>query len=76
MNVQRPSEVMHSHLLKMTMLSQRAVDYSMKSYERKSLEFCKAVLDAEAKWAEVQREIGDQGRAFRAAGMPIDTRGG
>jgi phosphate uptake regulator len=72
MNVQRPSKVMHSHLLKMTMLSQKAVDYSIKSYEWKSLEFCKAVLNAEAEWAEVQREIGDQGRTFRAAGRPID----
>jgi hypothetical protein len=72
MNVQRPSNVMHSHLLKMTMLSQRAVDYSIKSYEWKSLEFCKAVLDAEAEWGEVQRGVGDLGRTFRAAGRPID----
>lgn len=63
---------MHSHLLKMTMLSQRAVDYSIKSYQWKSLEFSKAVLDAEAGWEEVQRGIGDRGRMFRAAGRPID----
>ena len=72
MNIQRPSKVMHSHLLKMTMLSQRAVDYSIKSYEWESLEFCNAVLNAEAEWGEVQRFIGDRGRAFRAAGRPID----
>ena len=72
MNVQRPSKVMHAHLLKMTMLSQRAVDYSIKSYEWKSLEFCNAVLNAEAEWAEVQRGIGDRGRTFRAAGKTID----
>jgi hypothetical protein len=72
MNVQRPSNVTHSHLLKMTMLSQRAVDYSIKSYEWKSLEFGKAVLHTEAEWGEVQRGIGDRGRRFRAAGRPID----
>jgi hypothetical protein len=72
MNVQRPSKVMNSHLLKMTMLSQRAVDYSIKSYEWMSLEFCKAVLNGEAEWGEVQRFIGDRGRTFRAAGRPID----
>lgn len=72
MNTRRPSKVMHSHLLKMTMLSQRTVDYSIKSYEWKSLEFCNAVLNAEAEWAEVQRDIGDRGRTFRAAGKTID----
>jgi hypothetical protein len=73
MEIQETSKITRSHLLRMTMLSQRAVDYSIKSYEWKSLELCRMVHDVEAEWRQLQCGVGNRGRTLRATGTPVDS---
>ena len=65
--------VSRSHLLRMTRLAQRAVDYSIKAYELGSYELCHIVRNTEDELRELQLNIGDRGRLLRAEGMPVDT---
>jgi hypothetical protein len=67
------SLVSRSHLLRMTRLAQRAVDYSIKAYELGSCELCHIVRNTEDELRELQLNIGDRGRLLRAEGMPVDT---
>jgi hypothetical protein len=67
------SLVSRSHLLRMTRLAQRAVDYSIKAYELGSCELCHTVRNTEEELRELQLNIGDRGRLLRAEGMPVDT---
>jgi hypothetical protein len=67
------SLVSRSHLLRMTRLAQRAVDYSIKAYELGSYELCHIVRNAEEELRELQLSIGDRGRLLRADGRPVDT---
>jgi hypothetical protein len=67
------SPVSRSHLLRMTRLAQRAVDYSIKAYELGSYEFCHTVRNTEDELRELQLNIGDRGRLLRAEGSPVDT---
>lgn len=66
------SLVSRSHLLRMTRLAQRAVDYSIKAYELGSYELCHIVRNTEDELRELQLNIGDRGRLLRAEGMPVD----
>jgi hypothetical protein len=65
--------VSRSHLLRMTRLAQRAVDYSIKAYELGSYELCDIVRNTEGELRKLQLNIGDRGRLLRAEGRPVDT---
>jgi hypothetical protein len=57
----------------MTMLSHRAVDYSIKAYEFGDPEFGRLARNSEHEWHKVQCLIGGRGRILMAAGTPIDS---
>jgi hypothetical protein len=65
--------VSRSHLLRMTRLAQRAVDYSIKAYELGSCELCHIVRNTEEELRKLQLSIGHRGRLLRAEGMSVDT---
>jgi hypothetical protein len=67
------SLVSRSHLLRMTRLAQRAVDYSIKAYELGSYELCHIVRNTEDELRTLQLNIGDRGRLLRAEGRPVNT---
>jgi len=67
------SPLSRSHLLRMTRLAQRAVDYSIKAYELGSYEICYIVRNTEDELCKLQLNIGDRGRLLRAEGRPVDT---
>ncbi len=55
------------------MLSQRAVDYSIKAYCLNSSELCRQVMTIKRDLSRLEARIGDRGRTFLAAGTPIDS---
>jgi hypothetical protein len=65
--------VSRSHLLRMTRLAQRAVDYSIKAYELGSYELCQIVRNTEDELRTLQLNIGDRGRLLREEGRRVDT---
>jgi hypothetical protein len=65
--------VSRSHLLRMTRLAQRAVDYSIKAYELGSYELCQIVRNTEDELRTLQLNIGDRGRLLRDEGRRVDT---
>jgi hypothetical protein len=65
--------VSRSHLLRMTRLAQRAVDYSIKAYELGSYELCHIVRNTEDELRTLQLNIGDRGRLLRDEGRRVDT---
>jgi hypothetical protein len=67
------SLVSRSHLLRMTRLAQRAVDYSIKAYQLGSYELCHIVRNSEDELRKLQLNIGDRGCLLRAEGRPVDT---
>jgi hypothetical protein len=67
------SLVSRSHLLRMTRLAQRAVDYSIKAYELGSFELCHIARNTEDELRKLQLKIGDRGRMLRAGGRRVDT---
>jgi hypothetical protein len=67
------SPISRSHLLSMTRLAQRAVDYSIKAYEFGSFETCHIVGNTQDELRRLQLNIGDRGRFLRAEGRPVDT---
>jgi phosphate uptake regulator len=73
MEIQKHSKVLCSHLLKMAMQSQRAVDYSVKAYELSSPELCRIVHNSEREWHQLQSRIGDRGRTLVASGRHVDS---
>ena len=62
-----------SHVLRMTMLSQRAVDYATKAYALNSLELCGQVHQTKRDLHDLHLSIGERGRRLFAAGVPIDS---
>jgi len=62
-----------THVLRMTMLSQRAVDYSIKAYSLNSSELCRQVTTIKRDLCKLEICIGDRGRAFLASGAHIDA---
>jgi hypothetical protein len=67
------SLVSRFHLLRMTRLAQRAVDYSIKAYELGSYELCHTVRNTEDELRDLQLNIGARGRLLRAEGRRVDT---
>lgn len=73
MNMQKRHESLRSQLLKMSRLSQRAVDYSIKGYELGRLEFSREVLDTEHEFRDLRLSIADRGRMVLAKGIPVSA---
>jgi hypothetical protein len=73
METERKTLVLRAHLFKMTMLTQRAVDYSTKAYELGGSEFWQLIQRSDQEWCELQRLIGNRGRMLLAAGIPVDA---
>ena len=61
-----------SHLLRMAVLSQRAVDYATKAYELRDLRFNLQFQDMESNLRNLQRLVAERGRILRAAGSTLD----
>jgi len=55
------------------MLTQRAIDTSIKAYELNSVELCQQVRSTDAELRNLQHSIGDRGRTLLAAGTPVDS---
>jgi phosphate uptake regulator len=73
MDTQRHSLVLHTHLLRMTALTQRAVDHSVKAYELNSPEFTRKALEAAKELHAIELSIADRGRTLLAAGRLMDS---
>ena len=73
MEVQRQCYFLRSHLLRMAMLSQRAVDYSIKAHELGASEIYQLFWKYDQEWRNLQCSIGDRGRRLLASGMPVDA---
>jgi hypothetical protein len=73
MELQRQCYFLRSDLLRMAMLSQRAVDYSIKAHEPGASETYRRLLKYDQQWRSLQRAIGDRGRRLLASGMPVDA---
>jgi phosphate uptake regulator len=73
MNIQEQHESLRSQLLRMSRLSQRAVDYSIKAYELGRPEFCREVHSTEQELQKLRYGIADRGRTFLSADMPINA---
>src|SRR4051812_36575259 len=73
MNSERHSLVLRSHLLRKTMLTQRAIDTSVKAYELNSIELCQQVRSTDAELRTLRHSIGDRGRALFAPGTALDS---
>ena len=55
------------------MLTQRAIDTSIKAYELNSIELCRQVRSTDTELRNLQHSIGDRGRTLLAAGTPVDS---
>jgi len=73
MKMQKRHESPRSQLLKMSRLSQRAVDYSIKGYELGMPEFSREVLSKEQEFRDLRLSIVDRGRMVLPKGMPISA---
>lgn len=71
--IQPQSYFLRSHLLRMAMLSQRAVDYSIKTHELGASEICRLFWQYDQEWRDLQCRIGERGRRLFASGLPVDT---
>ena len=72
MATQRHSYLSRSHLLRMATFAQRAVDYSIKSYELGVSETHRLFLKHDQEWRNLQRCIAIRGRTLFVAGMLVD----
>jgi hypothetical protein len=68
----KKSILSRSHVLKMAMLSQRAVDYSIKAYALNSLELCGQIIHTKRELYSLHHSIGERGRRLSAKGVAID----
>jgi phosphate uptake regulator len=73
MNVREHIQAIRAPLLKMSRLSQRAVDYSIKAYELGSKEFCSHVIDSEHDFDELHRCIAFQCRQHLLTRSPFGS---
>jgi phosphate uptake regulator len=73
MDTQEQNESVRSQLFRMSRLSQRAVDYSIKGYELGRPEFCREVYSAEKELRNLRHGIAERGRMALAGRMPIGT---
>jgi hypothetical protein len=63
----KQSILLRSHMLKMSLLSQRATDYSIKAYALNCSELCKQVNRVKQEVNKLELCIGDRGRSLLAA---------
>jgi hypothetical protein len=68
METQRYCLVSHKHLLRMTALTQKTVDSSVKGYELSDQGFCRMALEGEKELHAIEQSITDRGRALVSAG--------
>jgi hypothetical protein len=68
MGTQRHCLVSRKHLLRMTTLTQKTVDSSVKGYELGNQGFCRIALEAEKELHAIEQSITDRGRALVSAG--------
>jgi phosphate uptake regulator len=73
MKTQRQNYFSRSHLLRMAMLSQRAVDYSIKAHDLGAQEVYRLFWKYDLEWRKLQCSIGDRGRRLIVPGMPVDA---
>jgi hypothetical protein len=73
MEIQTRSLVSRSHLLRMTALTQRTVDHTVKAYELNSLPLCRKARLAEPELRQIELSIGDRGRTLSAAGKLMNS---
>ena len=69
----KQSILLRSHVVKMALISQRAVDYSIKAYALKSSELCEHVNGVKREVGKLALCIRDRGRSLLAAKEPIDS---
>jgi hypothetical protein len=72
MNIRHSSYFLRTQLLRMAMLSQRAVDLAIKAHELGASEVNRHFHNYDREWRNVQRCIGERGRRLSASGMPVD----
>jgi hypothetical protein len=72
MQIPHQIQILRSHVLRMAMLSHRAVDYSIKAFEFGKPEFGRLVYDSQHEWREVQGLISECGRVLVDAGSLVD----
>jgi hypothetical protein len=68
MQTKRHCVVSHKHLLRMTALTQKTVDSSVKGYELGNQGFCRIALESEKELHAIEQSITDRGRALVSAG--------
>ena len=73
MDIQKQCESLRAPLLRMSRLSQRAVDYSIKGYELGRPEFSREVQSTERELRNLRLSIADRGRMVLPIGMPISV---
>jgi phosphate uptake regulator len=73
MKIQHHSYFLRTHLLRMAMLSQRAVDFAIKAHELGATEVYRHLRKYDKEWRRLQRCIGERGRRLYASGMPVDA---
>jgi phosphate uptake regulator len=73
MDTQKHSLVSHTHLLRMTALTQETVDRSVKAYELNSPGLTRIVLEAARELHAIELSIADRGRTLLAAGKIMDS---
>jgi phosphate uptake regulator len=73
MDIQVQHESLRSQLLKMSKLSQRAVNYSIKAFELGRPEFCHDVQTAALELRNLRFSIADRSRLFLATTVPVSV---
>jgi hypothetical protein len=73
MKNQRHSYLLRTHLLRMAMLSQRAVDFAIKAHLLGAFEVYRHLCKYDKEWRCLQRCIGERGRKLHVSGMPFDA---
>jgi hypothetical protein len=73
MKNQRHSYILRTHLLRMALLSQRAVDFAIKAQVLGASEVDRHFWKYDNEWRSLQRCIGERGRKLYASGMPLDA---
>jgi phosphate uptake regulator len=73
MKNQRQNYLLRTHLLRMAMLSQRAVDFAIKAQVLSAFEVYRQFCKYDKEWRSLQRCIGERGRRLYASGMPVDA---
>jgi hypothetical protein len=72
MQIPHQIQILRSHVLRMAMLSHRAVDCSIKAFTLGKPEFGRLACDSQHQWREVQGLISECGRVVVAAGALVD----